>query len=94
MERATSKRTRHMLEDTAEPVPAYGNHDERIIIERRVVVAEVTATDDGEHPMLRAAFMAASDAIADKLRDASDSDSVEFVYGGHRFRAVAEPFTE
>lgn len=73
---------------------AYGRENDRIVIERRVTVAVITADDEGgepEHPMLRAAFMAASDALADGLTDSHASDHVEFTYGGHRFHAFAEP---
>jgi len=55
-----------------------------IVIERRVVVAAIEHDPHGEHPMMHAAVMAASDAIADSLVNDTSEDNLEFVTGGHR----------
>lgn len=62
-----------------------------IVIERRVIVATIEQDPHGEHPMLRAAFMAASDALADSLTDERSFDRLEFTHGDHRFTVAAEP---
>lgn len=62
--------------------------DSPVIIERREVVTTIHPDTRGEHPMLRAAFMAASDYIAEHEHD--NTVSLEWIYEGTVFRASSE----
>lgn len=75
--------------------PAQQQDYDRIVIERRMVVATIERDPDDTRGlnMLQAAYVAACDAMCDALTDARSSDRVEFVYGDHRFTASAEPAT-
>lgn len=63
-----------------------------IVIERREVVGIIAPDSHGEHPMMRAAFMAVSDAMADSLSN-QDSQRYEFTHGSHTFEFHANPTT-
>lgn len=61
-----------------------------VVIERRIVVAEIAADPHGEHPMLRAALMAAADVLIESLR-IDTGDRLEFRHGSHTFAVTATP---
>lgn len=63
--------------------------EERIVVERREMIAEIEE-GDGEHPMLRLAFMTVSDAIASTI-ERGESQRYEFTHRGHTFEIVASP---
>lgn len=77
----------------ARPVP---DADDAPLIKiiRHQIVAEIVADPHGDHPPLRAAFMAASDYIAEEAGPGATPVSVEFEYLGGTFRAGYAPTPE
>jgi hypothetical protein len=61
-----------------------------IVIERREHVATIGQDPSGEHPMLRAAFMAASDYIANNA-DGRNPIALEWKHGPGTFVAAYTP---
>lgn len=64
-----------------------------IKIEHRVLVAEIVEDPHGDQPPLRAAFMAASDFIAEQA-EREDPILLEWEYLGGTFRAGYKPDAE
>jgi hypothetical protein len=83
--RRVSSRTRKSSVAKAVPVPADESRPSIKII-RREVVAEIVDDPTSSTPALRAAFMAASDYIAEEVGNTGRPLGVEFQYGGGTFR--------
>ena len=70
--------------------PGVGRMDDEIVIERREVIATISADPYGTRSMLQVAFETASGYVTENARS-GESIRVEFGFGDHRFTIGADP---